>query len=582
MEKKWILKEQYTDEFAEKLSEHNRVVLQLLFNRGLSTHEKINEFLNPNYANDILDPFLFRDMERAVERINQARDKQEKIIIHGDYDADGVTSSVLLEKSLRKIGLQNIEVFIPHRIKDGYGLNKKTVSKFIEQKANLVITVDCGVSSIEEIAILKENKIDTIITDHHIGGDKLPDAFAILDPSLEDETYPFQKLAGVGVAFKLSQALFRRQKDQVEFEAFEKWLLDLVTIGTIGDVSPIVGENRTLVKYGLMVLNKTPRKGLHELLRTASVKLGEEFKPKGTDLFDLSIYNISFQIVPRINAAGRIDHAYKAYQLLSTEDEFEAVALAGDIHRQNLDRQKIGEKIQNEALEKLGEIKDEKILIVSGNSWNHGIVGLAAGRIKDKFSRPTFVFTENEGVYKGSGRSIKEFNITKALQKNKDILASFGGHSQACGCTVEGHDNFKEFIKRISGQAEETLKDVKLIPTIEIDCQLNFSDLTWELIEQLTGFEPFAEANPCPFFLIERVHIDTLDIIGKNKTTLRFLLSQGRDSFKAIAFSKAEDWQGKFKSGDTVDIVIEFGVNEWNGNRELQVKVIDMKQSSIK
>ena len=280
MRKKWVIKPKYPQEFAEKLPGYNPVVLQLLYDRDLDTHKKIDEFLNPDYTQDINDPYLFEDMQKAVDRINLAIKNSEKVLIHGDYDADGVTASTVLVKSLEKLGVdkKNIEIFIPHRETDGYGLNMVNSKKFINNKINLIITVDCGITSIEEIEFLNKNKIDTIITDHHLSGEKLPDALAILNPSIQEEKYPFKKLAGVGVAFKLAQALFKSQDNQENFESFEKWLLDLVTIGTIGDVSPILGENRTLVKYGMMVLNKTPRKGLRELIRVSSLSNGHDPK----------------------------------------------------------------------------------------------------------------------------------------------------------------------------------------------------------------------------------------------------------------------------------------------------------------
>jgi len=404
------------------------------------------------------------------------------------------------------------------------------------------------------------------------------------------------------VAFKLAQALLKFQTDfsqgQEEtsskeglktfskqwlnsFEAFEKWLLDLVTIGTIGDVSPILGENRTLVKYGLMVLNKTPRKGLRELMQVSSLSNGHnpnEDVPLGQDLYDLSVRNVAFQIVPRINAAGRIDHANLAYKLLTTDDEIEAIALAQDINSKNLERQKITEQMMSEAEEILGNVSDEqKILIVVRENWMTGLVGLVAGKLKDKYNRPVILFTKEKEKYTGSGRSITEFNITEALQKCQELLDRFGGHSQACGMSLTGQENLNKFINKIKNLTENKLKNTELVPSIEIDAELKMKDLNWELFDGLEKFEPFAEANPLPLFLIKNIKIINLDIIGKNNNTLKFLLSQDNQSYKAIAFGKVEEWRDKIKAGDILDIVVEFGVNEWNGNRELQFKIIDYK-----
>lgn len=594
--KKWIIKNKYPQEFAENCPAYSGIVLQLLYDRGLDSQEKIDEFLNPDYTQDIHDPFLFNEMQKAVNRINLAIKNQEKILIHGDYDADGVTASTVLTKSLEKLGAQNIEVFIPHRYEDGYGLNLKSCEEFASKKINLIITVDCGTTNIEAVDFLKKAGIDVIITDHHLEAEKSLDACAIINPSIKTEKYPFKKLAGVGVAFKLCQALFHkntktpayakvvmdRQKHKNtknSFEAFEKWLLDLVTIGTIGDVSPILGENRTLVKYGLMVLNKTPRKGLRELMRVSSLSNGHDPNqevPLGQDLYDLSVRNVAFQIVPRINAAGRIDHANLAYKLLTTEDEVEAIALAQDINNKNLERQKIADQMLTEAEEIFGQVLDsQKILIADKKNWLIGLVGLVAGKLSDKYNRPVILFAKEKEKYIGSGRSIPEFNITEALQQCGGFLDRFGGHSQACGMSLLGTENYKKFINKIKEIADNKLKNIELVANIEIDVELKMQDLNWELWDELEKFEPFAEANPLPLFLIKNVKIENLDIIGKNNNTLRFQLSQDNKNYKAIAFNKVEEWGDKIKIGDIIDVVVEFGVNEWNGNRELQFKIID-------
>ena len=581
MPKKWIVKNKYPQKFADNLPGYNPVVLQLLFDRGLDTHKKVDEFLNPDYTQDIFDPFLFNEMQKAVDRINEAIEKQEKILIYGDYDADGVTASAVLFKTLEKLGAENIKVFIPHRETDGYGLNLKNCQKFINEKINLIITVDCGITNVEQIDFLKKAKLDVIVTDHHIEAKKLPNAVAILDPSVKKENYPFKKLAGVGVAFKLAQALFDLQNNPEELESFEKWLLDLVTIGTIGDVSPILGENRTLIKYGLMVLNKTSRKGLQELIRACSLSNGHNPNneiPLGQNLYELSVRNVSWQIVPRINAAGRIDHANLAYNLLTTEDEIEAIALARDISEKNLKRQKIAEQMMIEAEEIFGEVNlDQKILIAVKENWQAGVVGLVAGKLKDKYNRPVILFSQNKNIYIGSGRSISEFNITQGLQESDEFLEKYGGHSQACGLSLIGQKNYKNFIKKINKIANEKLKNVVLVPTIEIDVELKMQDLNWELWDELKKFEPYAEANPLPLFLIRNVKIEKMDIIGKKNNTLRFSLSQNGQMQKAIAFGVAEEWGSQIKTGDLVDVVVEFGVNEWKGNRELQFKIVDFK-----
>jgi len=592
---RWLLKPKYPSDFAEKFPGYGSEILQLLYDRGLDTQEKIDEFLKPDFSQDIHDPFLFKDMVKAVERINLAIENQEKILIYGDYDADGVTATVLLEKTLRKLGAKKVDIYIPHRETDGYGVSEKNAEKIIADKVNLVITVDCGITNIEPIKKIRQAGIGVVITDHHLAGENLPEADAILNCSLDSETYPFKKLAGVGVAYKLAQALFlsppfqggvARQtqcsRDGVVnngFSAFEKWLLDLVAIGTIGDVSPILGENRTLVSYGLKVLNKTPRKGLQELIRVSSLSNGEELKdlPLGSDLYDLDVRNVSFQIVPRINAAGRMDHASLAYNLLTTENEVEAIALARDIQQKNTERQKVADQMLSEAKEIFGQVNDsQKILIATKAGWGVGLVGLVAGKLKDEYNRPIILFSHDGHKYIGSGRSIPEFNITENLGKCAEFLVRFGGHSQACGLEINCEENYQNFTRRIIVLAEEKLKNVELAPTLEIDTEIVLKDLDWELFDELEKFEPFAEANPMPLFLVKNLKVVEIMTIGKDAKHLRFQLKQGNLVRKAISFGTAEKWGSQIKAGDIIDAVVEFGVNEWNGNRELQLKIIDV------
>jgi len=582
-QKKWRLKSPCPKEFIENFPAYSGIVLQLLYDRGLDTQEKIDEFFNPDYSQGIHDPFLFLDMQKAVTRIEAAIKNKEKILIHGDYDADGVTATVVLEKTLKKLGAKNVYFFIPHRDIDGYGLSIKNAENFIAQGINLVITVDCGITNFEPIKFLKEKNIDTIIVDHHLELENLPDAYAILNCSLKREIYPYKKLAGVGMVFKLAQALFLQQKDPEQYAAFEKWLLDLVTIGTIGDVSPILGENRTLVKYGLMVLNKTPRRGLQELISVASLSSGEELKglPLGSDLYNLNVRNISFQIVPRLNAAGRIDHASLAYNLLTTEDEMTAIALAQDIQNKNLKRQKIAEQMLTEAKQQFDKVNDKnKILIACQENWTPGLVGLVAGKLKDEFFRPVILFARQKDGYVGSGRSISEFNITEALQTTSAFLERFGGHSQACGLSIKGEKNYQNFLKKIILEANKKLENIDLKPAIDVDVEVKLADLNWELYDQLEQFEPFAEANPMPLFLIKKLKIEQVELVGKDNKHLRFYLSQNNLSRKAISFGMAEEWGGVLKIGDFIDAVVEFGINEWNGNRELQLKIIDIRTNS--
>jgi single-stranded-DNA-specific exonuclease len=329
-----------------------------------------------------------------------------------------------------------------------------------------------------------------------------------------------------------------------------------------------------------MVLNKTPRKGLQELIRVSSLSDGEELKnlPLGADLYDLNIRNISFQLVPRLNAAGRLDHASLACQLLATEDEVEAIALARDIHEKNLQRQKIVEVALQEAKEIFGEITPaKKILIAASPNWSAGIVGLVAGKLADEFARPVILMNQDGENYAGSARSIPEFNITEALNQCGAFLERFGGHSQAAGFGLKGKNNYNKFIAQLKKLAGEKLREVELMPTLEIDAEIKLTALDWELWDDLQKFEPFAEANPLPLFLIRNLKVESLEEMGKNGGHLRLALTENGFTRKAVSFGTAAEWKNQIKPGDQIDVVVEFGVNEWNGNRELQLKVMDFK-----
>ena len=346
MVKKWKIAQKINDDFRNKFPEISPVILQLLYNRGLKSQDEIDIFLGPDYNQNQNDPFDFSDMKKAVEIIDQA----ERITIFGDYDADGVTSTALLYLSLKRIGKENLSIYIPNRLKEGYGMSRGAVKELIKKKVDLIITCDCGITNIEEARLAKEAGVKLIITDHHLPGNELPEAEAIICPTVKGEKYPFKKLAGVGVAFKLAQALLREGENS---QAFEKWLLDLVAIGTVADIVPLLGENRILVKWGLLVLNKTQRLGLKELIKSINVKGG------------LGTYNIGYQIGPRLNAAGRMDHANIAYDLLITDDEAEAIAIANDLNGKNKERQKATDEMMKLSLEQIGEPGDKDKILFS-------------------------------------------------------------------------------------------------------------------------------------------------------------------------------------------------------------------------
>ena len=574
MTKKWQLAKKAPQELKDKFPELTPVVLQLLYNRDLKTQEQIDEFLNPDYSQDLHDPFLFKDMEKAVERIFQARDKREKICVHGDYDGDGITATAVMTTALKNIGFkdENLSIYIPHRMTEGYGINPKTIKYLVKEKVDLIITVDCGISNKKEITDAVEAGLDVIITDHHHEPLERPDkALAIINPSLKDSGYPFPYLSGCGVAFKVSQALFakaKKEKPDINWEAKEKWIMDLVAIGTVGDIMPLLGENRTLVKYGLVVLQKTKRVGLQQLIAKA-----------GSEGELLDTYHIGFQIVPRLNAAGRLEHGNVSYSLLMTDSETEAKKLAVKLDQTNSKRQKLTEKITKEAKKKLGQITDDQfLLITSGEDWPMGIVGLVAGRIAEEYNRPTMIISENKEGIIGSGRSIPKFNMIEAVQQADKLLKKFGGHAQACGFELKDKKSLKAFQDQMESIAKKQLKPAELQPMLEIDAELPIDQANWELFSALEQFPPYGEEAQDPKFVSKKVKITEIKTVGKNNDHLKFKVEAGQTKRQVIGF-RFGDWAKKLDVGDEIDLVYNLTINEWNGRRDLELKAVDLRKS---
>lgn len=572
---KWKVAEQISDDFKNKFPEIDPVILQLLANRGIKTQEQIDEYLYPDYSQDIHDPYLFLDMEKAVERVFRALEKKEKITVHGDYDADGVCAALVVVSALSAMGA-DVQVYLPHRELEGYGLNMQTVEELGKNGVNLIITTDCGISNRLEIKRAAELGIDVIITDHHAEPPNLPeDAFAIIDPHLAREKYPFRDLAGAGVAFKLVQAILRSPKFKtsdfkIDPEGFEKWLLDLVAIATITDIMPLLGENRTLVKYGLLVLNKTQRIGLKKLIESLGLNKNK----------DLDAKNVAFQIGPRLNAAGRIDHANQAYELLKTDDVSDVDNLVGALNKTNEGRQGLSERVMAEARAQIGEdVGEEKVLFAKGEGWPVGIVGLVAGKIAENFWRPTFIMTERDGVIMGSGRSIPEFDMMEGLHETKELLSHYGGHAGACGFTLKNKKDLKKFEKILKKFAKKKLSGMELVPNLNIDAEVRLEKINWELFELLEKFAPFGKANERPRYLGREFTVESFESVGTNGNHLRINLSQGNGVRKKFIGFCLGEWCQKLKVGNKIDVVFEVDVNEWNGNRELQMKIIDLKLS---
>lgn len=591
MSKKWSLAPEPSPEFLAEHPELPIVVARLLWNRGLKTQTQIDEFVNPNYATDIHDPFLFKDMTVAVNLIFDCLKNSKRIVVHGDYDADGVSAASIILTTLKKLGGTNLGVFLPHREIDGYGVNSKTVDFLKNQNTELIITCDCGVSNTLEIAKARSLGIHVIVTDHHAIPSKIPPADAIIHPLIPGETYPDKTLSGGGVAFKLAQALLithqkagEKLSDGETHEAFEKWLLDRVAISSVADMVPLLGETRTLVRYGLTVLNKTRNLGLRALLQSAGL-MDENGKAK--KVFDPT--TIGFQIAPRINAAGRMDHANVAFELLMAETPESAKALAEQLNQNNADRQKLTERLVTEARYQVVESKQENnpVIFVFGEGWATGILGLIAGRIKDEFAKPAFVMGTNNGDIVGSGRGVAGFSLIGAMQEIPEVFLKFGGHPQACGFTLKSRETLDEFKTKILAKAVVRTKNIDLTPQITIDAVVDLDDVNWKLYDTLQKFEPFGMCNQEPIYAALNLTVVGINPVGTDGKHLQIAVKHNSHVVKktiAFGFGNPErhpaNWKA-LKPGEKIDLAFTIGVNEWNGNRELQLQVKDIKKSTV-
>ncbi len=559
--------------------EINPIILQLLVNRGFREQSSIEEFFNFDYRQGLHNPFLFSDMKKTVSKIFTTIAENKKIVVYGDYDADGVCASVILVKTLQELGAK-VNVYLPHRDKEGYGLNTKAIKFLAKEKTELLITVDCGISNYEEVVLANQLGLEVIITDHHHIPERLPPAFAILNPKVAGKkTYPFGDLAGVGVAFKLIQALVKHHQAnladeglKLSWEGFEKWLLDLVAIGTVADCVPLLGENRILVKYGLTVLNKTRLVGLRELIKTA--RIGKNNNP-------LTTREISFQIAPRLNAAGRINHANNAFQLLITTSVAEAKQLAADLERDNNQRQRLTDKIIEETREQAESQLKQKLLFILGKDWPASLIGLVAGKFADEFNRPVIVVSEVDDKIVGSGRSISPFNIIEALEKVADCFSHFGGHAQACGFSLKEKKVIKKFRKKIVNLANRALAGFDFTPTLQIDTEINLSQIDWPFYQEISRFAPFGLGDPEPIFLTRNLSVLSHRQVGQNGKHLKLFIGnpteEQANQMDGIGFNLADEFLDKIKVGDKIDLVYHLTANQWNGNEQLQLKMIDLK-----
>lgn len=548
-------------DWLSQFPELHPAIASVLYRLNIRTSEAVETFLHPTYEHDQYDPFLFTDMPKVVERLIAARDRDESVLVYGDYDADGVCSTVLLYTTLQQIGVKKLGMYLPHRDTEGYGLNMAAVEKFAQDGVHLIITVDCAISNATEVTKAKQLGMDVIVTDHHVEPPQLPeDAYAIINPQVKRCNYPWPMLAGVGVAFKVAQALGRTLKLG---EAFEKWLLDLVAISTITDCMPLLDENRTFVKYGLVVLNKTKRLGLQQLI-AATHKPGQAVTQS----------SIAFRIGPWINAAGRIDHANVAVRLLLADTVEQAITDTATLEHTNSSRQALTETMFKEARLQAAEQIDQPVLFTYGEAWPLGLVGLVAGKLVSEFHKPVFVMTTNQGHVFGSGRSVVGVDLIRTLQSLNDCFLRYGGHAMACGFTLQDTLTRPDFAKMFITAVQTQLDALPTEHVITLAAELRLTDLDWNLIEQLQALEPYGEKHPEPLFQLTAVTVKDFQTVGATQKHLRLVLGDDQKSIKAIAFGFGQK-ADTLHLGDVVTLVGHVGVNEWNGHRDIQFMVED-------
>ena len=561
--KRWTIKKHNHEEVRCLANELNvsPIIAALLITRGYETVETAHKFLNPSIEH-LHEPYLLKDMEKAVKRILQAVENQEKILVWGDYDVDGTTGTVVVRKALELIGAKS-GFHIPHRFTEGYGVNIPMLEKAKERGYSLIISVDCGIRSFEPIKWAKENGLDFIATDHHLPDEEhgLPDAFAVVNPNQNGCEYPDKNLAGVGVAFKLAHALLR----ETEKEKYVRGFLKVVAIGTIADVMNLTGENRAIVSLGLKDLPKAVNFGLKALMEVADCTN------------EMTSYDIGFRIAPRINAAGRMDEARTIVDLLETTDFDEARKLAETLNSRNRERQTVQQKITDLAILETTNLADKKFIVVAGEGWHRGVIGLAASRIADKLYRPTIVLSIEDGFAHGSARSIKDYHLLEGLDSCRDLFEQYGGHAAAAGMKIK-RENIELLQERLNIHATANLTEEDLIPELKIDAIVSSKTLNIDLVQQLKRFEPFGMGNPKPRFLTKDLVLNSEPLVMKEKHLKLKLADAEGKAFEAVWWDGVDKSRGQtLKPKTRIELAYTPEANTWNGNTRLQLVVEDLK-----
>ena len=557
--KRWQVSRQ-EKEAAQEISKASKIsttLAQVLINRGLSGITEIDAFITPK-LNFLSNPYDIPDMEKAAQRVLLAKEKGERVAVYGDYDVDGVTGTAILLLTMKDLGI-DATYYIPHRYSEGYGLNNSAIKKLFDEGVKLIVTVDCGISNVIEIEYANSLGMEVVITDHHNPPKMLPKAHSSVNPKLIDGNHRARELSGAGVAFKFAWGLYKSAGIKDSTNLME--MLDLAGLGTIADVVPLLDENRILAIYGLKNLNNCKRIGLRSLIDAAGIKK------------KITSSTVNFAISPRLNSAGRLEHASLSVELLTTKEELKAKKLALELNRLNSKRQSIGSQIQEEVFAKIGD-KPERSIVLCGNSWNPGVIGIVASQVVNRYCRPAVLIGVNEGMGRGSARSIDGINIFNVLDQCRDLFTDFGGHKKAAGFEVV-EDNIPELTRRLKGIIDDLVSDEELVPTLEIESALDPKDITMSLASELELLDPHGEENPPPIFVSYGLKLIDMRRVGDG-THLKTRFTDGKVTLDSIGFSLG-DLASKLKLGNLYDLAYNLEVNEFNGIESAQLNLVDIR-----
>jgi single-stranded-DNA-specific exonuclease len=568
MEKKWIIKERGDSVVVKQLANSLAVsesLANLMVQRNITTPEEANTFFNPG-LDYLHDPFMMKDMNIAVDRLSTAIKKNEKILVYGDYDVDGTTAVALVYSFLRE-QYSNVEYYIPDRYKEGYGVSLQGIDFAVQNNCRLIITLDCGIKAIEKIKYARNKGLDVIVCDHHYPGDEIPGALAVLDPKQPGCSYPYKELSGCGVGFKLIHAYSKIHG--IPFSSIEHYL-DLVAVSIASDIVPITGENRVLAYFGLKQLNESPRTGLKEIIREADVCRA------------LTIEDVVFKIGPRINAAGRMETGSRAVELLIANDTKVATGISKEINNYNIERRSVDRVITTEAMRMISEDQravNAKTTVLFNPSWKKGVIGIVASRLIETYYRPTVILTESNGFATGSARSVHGYDLYQAIEACSDLLENFGGHMFAAGLTLK-KENIRPFIERFEQYVNNTITEDQMLPRVLIDTELSFEEINEEFFRVMSQFQPFGPENMSPIYVSRNVFDNrTGRMVGASGEHLKLDLCQestGTKTIPAIAFGQANHFE-YIRKGNPFDICYSVEMNEFRGNKNLQLNIRDIK-----